>query len=550
MRAKIYLEHLLKKTFQARGLEWTEKVTLELPKDKQFGDMATNAAMVLSKQSGMAPKELAHVLLEDLRDASEIEQIEIAGPGFLNVTFNPGFWQKTVLTVLEQGDQYGASDQGAGKKVLVEYVSANPTGPLHIGHGRGAAVGDSLARILRFFGYDVMTEYYLNDAGRQMSLLAQSIWSRYQELVGLKTQFPEEGYKGKYIYDLAKAVRDDYNDSLLSWPEDEAVALCGQLGTAHILKGIEDDLVMFGAGLDNWFSEKDLINNRDVERILDWLSETGLVYEKEGALWFQSCLFGDDKDRVVRKSDGTLTYFASDIAYHANKFSRGFDLLIDVWGADHHGYIPRIKAAVQGLGHSERDVEVVLIQLVNLLRRGEHVSMSTRAGEFDTLKEVCQEVGVDAARFMFLTRKSDSHLDFDLELLKEQSMDNPVYYVQYAHARICSMLKKAREINTEAIEISEDLLQDLSTEEDLDLLKTIDRFSETVHSAVLTLSPHHISFYLQELAGLLHRYYNKHHVLNSGCEDLTMARLALMRAVKQVIHNGLRLLGVSAPETM
>lgn len=550
MRAKLYLEKLLKQALDKNNLEWSAKLSLELPKDKQFGDMATNAAMVLSKQAGMSPRDLAEALRKDLQGDPDIEAIEIAGPGFLNFTFKLRFWQQMVGVIQKEADYYGASDIGAGKRVLEEYVSANPTGPLHIGHGRGAAVGDSLARILRFSGYEVMTEYYLNDAGRQMSLLATSIWSRYLELLGQDNGFPEEGYRGGYIYDLAKAILEEYNQSLLSWPKDEAIALCGQLGTKKIFDSIKNDLKVFEAEHDAWFSEKQLIENHEVEDTLDWLVDKGLVYEDNGALWFQSSLFGDDKDRVVRKSDHTLTYFASDIAYHANKFSRGFEYLIDVWGADHHGYIPRIKAAVQGLGHTGVDLEVVLIQLVNLLRNGEQVSMSTRAGEFDTLADVCHEVGVDAARFMFLTRKSDSHLDFDLELLKEKSMDNPVYYVQYAHARICSMIGKAKEKKIDSEDDCIGVNGHLDTNEDIELLKTLDGFPETVQVAARTLSPHHISFYLQELAGMLHRYYNKHNVLNSGDQSLTKARLALMKAVRQVLRNGLGLLGVSAPETM
>ncbi len=550
MRAKLYLEQLLKQALDKNGLEWSDKVSLELPKDKQFGDMATNAAMVLSKQAGMPPRDLAGVLRNELRIDPEIEEVEIAGPGFLNFTFKLRFWQQTVAIIQKEAESYGASNTGNKKKVLEEYVSANPTGPLHIGHGRGAAVGDSLARILRFCGYEVMTEYYLNDAGRQMSLLAQSIWSRYRELSGQEAEFPEEGYKGEYIYDLAKEILEEYNLSLLSWPEDKAISFCGQQGTKRILDSIKNDLAMFGAEHETWFSERSLIESKEVEGTLDWLTGNGLLYEDNGALWFKSGLFGDDKDRVVRKSDGTLTYFASDIAYHANKFRRGFEQLIDVWGADHHGYIPRIKAAVQGLGHDSSDVEVVLIQLVNLLRRGQHVSMSTRAGEFDTLADVCHEVGVDAARFMFLTRKSDSQLDFDLELLKEKSMDNPVYYVQYAHARICSMMKKARERDVDPWPDSLEVVEYLDTPEDIELLKTLDSFPEAVQIASRTLSPHHVSFYLQELAGMLHRYYNKHNVINSGHQGLTQARLALMKAVGQVLKNGLKLLRVSAPESM
>jgi len=551
MRAYILLQNVLQAAVVRQGLKWPEKAGIEPPKDKAHGDLASNVAMILGKKAGMPPRELSGRLAEEVTAAEPmIERAEVAGPGFINVFFSNAFWQQTVYDVYDQAEGYGCSQEDHDTQVQVEYVSANPTGPLHIGHARGAAVGDSLTRILRAAGYQVSTEYYLNDAGRQMSLLGTSIWARYQQVLGKETDFPENGYKGAYILDLARELRDEQGDRLLSMEEEEAVATCREWGVGRILAGIKADLDMFRVEHQVWFSEKDLVQSGAVEHTLRDLQDFGLAYEQDGALWFASTQFGDDKDRVLRKSDGELTYFASDIAYHADKFYRGFDQCIDVWGADHHGYVPRMRAAVQALGRRAEDLHVVLIQLVNLLRRGEQVTMSTRSGQFETLADVVDEVGTDAARFIFLTRKSDSSLDMDLELLKEQTMDNPVYYVQYAHARICSMLAKAEERGIRAGRPEDTVLQRLDTEEDLVLLKMLERFPDAVQGAARTLSPHHISFYLLELAGALHRYYNRHPVLSCGQNELARARLHLMNCVAQVVHNGLQLLGVCAPRAM
>jgi arginyl-tRNA synthetase len=551
MRAQQYLQARLQDMIQAKGFAWPEKATLEPPKKQDFGDLASNLALVLSKEAGIKPRDLATAFREHLlQAASELRDIEIAGPGFMNFFFRPEFWQQTVIEVLEKGEDYGSLNLGQDTKVLVEFVSANPTGPLHVGHGRGAAVGDSLCRILRFAGYRVDAEYYLNDAGRQMQILAGAIQIRYQQLCGLDVELPADYYQGDYIIDLARELFDAYGQSLLEVPEQEVLELCRTRGVSRILAGIQQDLEAFRVVFDSWFSEKELIESLAVEKTLARMLASGLAYEQDGAVWFKSTAFGDDKDRVLRKSDGALTYFASDIAYHAEKFSRGYSWLIDVWGADHHGYVPRMKSAVMAQDRPASDFEAVLIQLVNLLRGGEQLAMSTRAGQFVTLAEVIDEVGVDPARFTFLSRKSDSRLEFDLELLKQKSMDNPVFYVQYAHARICSVLRKAEAAGLGDVKPEPDVLRRLVAEEELELIRTLARFPECVEGAARLLSPHLVSFFLVDIAGMLHRYYNRHQVLNLQEPELTRARLLLIQSVAQVLRNGLQLLGVEALEQM
>lgn len=554
MQAMLHLKKSLEEVVAAMGLELPQGLSLEPPKDPKFGDLASNAAMILAKQAGKPPRELAAEIRERLLGSHpELERIEVAGPGFLNFSFAPSFWQSIAAQALDQGERYGAVDTGQGRKVQVEYVSANPTGPLHLGHGRGAALGDSLARVLRFAGFDVSTEFYINDAGRQMRLLGLSIWIRYQQALGRDVVLPEDSYRGDYIKDIAAELVNSYGRDLLQMPDDRAMDICREHGMLTILGWIKRDLKEFRVGHDVWFSEKRLVDTGQVESTLKSLQARGLAYEKDGALWFESTRFGDDKDRVLRRSSGELTYFASDIAYHADKISRGFDLLVDIWGADHHGYVPRMKAAVQALGKDPEQLQVVLVQMVNILRGGEPVSMSKRAGTFETLADVVKEVGVDSSRFMFMTRKSDSHLDFDLEVVKQQSMENPVYYVQYAHARIRSVFRKAREMGIVPLRSGEDQAAAaalLDTPEDIQLLKMLDRFPDAVDAAARMLSPHHVSFYLRELAALLHKYYTMHQVLAAESAQLTQARLLLLDAVARVLKNGLTLLGVEAPEQM
>ena len=548
MRAKNHLYTALQAIVADLNLEWPARTTIEPPKEKKFGDMAANIAMVLAKQAKRNPRELASLIAEKLIEDAMIANVEIAGPGFLNITFSTDFWRNTVAIIEEKGEQFGSVDQGKGKKVQVEYVSANPTGPLHIGHGRGAAVGDSLARLLRFAGYDVSTEYYINDAGRQMLILGQSVLFRARQIAGEDLPDPEDFYRGEYIKDIAQEVLDLHPD-LLS--KDDALEICKEYALNQILDGIKHDLKEFRVEHQNWFSERSLVSAGAVEKTFNRLKEAGLAFEQDGALWFRTTEFGDDKDRVLRKSDGSLTYFASDIAYHDNKYDRGFELNVDIWGADHHGYVPRMRAAVEALGKPKDSFDVILIQLVNLLRNGEQIAMSTRAGQFDTLEEVVKDVGCDAARFMFLSRKSDSHLDFDLELVKQKSMDNPVYYVQYAHARICSVLRKATERGIAVPEkATEEILSAIEADSELDLIKLLDQFEDVVDSAARQLAPHQISFYVQELAAALHKFYANNPILNAKDENVIAARLCLLQSVAKVIRNGLSLVGVEAPESM
>jgi arginyl-tRNA synthetase (EC 6.1.1.19) len=547
MRAKIHLENGLREVLAAKGWEWPDKGVIEPPKDKKFGDMSVNLAMMLAKQAGKPPRAIAEELAAAMADDARIARIDIAGPGFLNFTFAPSFWHETVAMVRDAGDAYGSSGMGNGTRVQVEYVSANPTGPLHIGHGRGAALGDSLVRIMEKAGYEVEAEYYVNDAGRQMLILGQSIWYRLKELAGKSPAEPEDYYRGDYIIDIARDVQAA-NPGIVDLPEAEAVEICKNHGMNDILDGIKEDLKAFGVRHDVWFSEKSLVADGMVDETFADLRKSGLGFEQDGAFWFRSTQFGDDKDRVLRKSSGDTTYFASDIAYHDNKFKRGFDLVVDIWGADHHGYVPRMMAACEALG-KKGGLHVILVNLVNLLRDGEPVAMSTRAGEFETLKDVVDEVGSDAARFMFLSRKSDSRLDFDLELVKQKTMDNPVFYVQYAHARICSLAAKAAEAGIEAATPTGQALALLDTEYDMEVLRLLDQYPDYVESAARTQSPHLISNYLQELASTLHRYYTNCHVLSAE-GDIASARLMLLGCVASVVRSGLGLLGVGAPESM
>jgi arginyl-tRNA synthetase len=554
MRARAELNETLRTVLTDLGLPWPAKTVIEPPRDPRHGDLALNVAMALSRQTNEPPRRLAERLAAALRGRGTcFAGIDVAGPGFINVTFSASFWQSLIRVAEEQADAYGSSSPPAatsGRRVLVEYVSANPTGPLHIGHGRGAAVGDSLARILRFAGHEVATEYYINDAGRQMRLLGLSIWLRVRELAGLPVDLPEDWYRGEYIRDIAADMLRREPD-LAGLTDARGEELCFAHGMETILRGIREDLARFRVEHQIWFSERSLTDEGRVSAVLERLAREGLTFEEENALWFRSADFGDDRNRVLRKSDGSLTYFASDIAYHDDKYRRGFDTLVDVWGTDHHGYVPRLRAAVAALGRAPDTFDVVLIHLVTLLRQGQIVPMSTRAGTFVTLAEVLDEVGTDAARFMFLSRKSDSPLDFDLDLVKQRSMDNPVYYVQYAHARTQSMLRRAPAEGRVLPESSDpEILARLVAPEELALLRSLDRFADVVAHAAAERAPHSVSYYLMELAGQLHGYYARHPVLQAPEAELVLARLALMRAVGQTLRNGLGLLGVQAPESM
>lgn len=524
---------------------------VELPRQAAHGDLAVNLAMLLAKPCRMNPRAIAEVLLKHLGDGGGlVASAEMAGPGFINLFLNPLAWLEVIKQVAEAGDDYGRGDLGQGRKVMVEFVSANPTGPLHVGHGRGAVQGDVLARLLAFSGHDVSREYYVNDAGNQMATLGRSVLIRARMAAGSGEAFPDKHYKGEYIADLAaELMATEEGKDLLDMDQDAAIALATTFAAGRILGGIKDDLGVFGIELDTFFSEKSLVTSGAVERGLGALREQGLIYEDDGATWFKASEHGDEKDRVVVRSNGEITYFASDIAYHLDKFERGFERLIDVWGADHHGYVPRLKGAVQASGRAPEDLEVVLVQMVNLLRDGVPVSMSTRGGEFVTLREVVDEVGSDSARFIFLTRRAEASLDFDLEVAKAKSMDNPVFYVQYAHTRVCSVMRKAAEAKVSVPSADEADLSLLADEAEVALARSLTEFPEVAAAAALRLEPHRVTYYLTELAGAFHSYYHTHHILVDDAA-LAGARLVLAQAVGKVLANGLALLGVSAPEAM
>lgn len=551
MQAKKLLADALNEILAEMGMQAPEKLVIEEPKQARFGDLSTNVALLLAKEAKKPPLELARIIAGKLPARNpEIEKAEVAKPGFCNITFKPGIWQQIIPEIETMGGSFGHSQTGAGKRALVEYVSANPTGPLHVGHGRGAALGDSVARLLRAAGYGVDTEYYLNDAGRQMRLLGQSIWFRALRLSGRDVDLPEDCYKGEYIIDLARQILAS-TPGLAEMPEEEGIEACRVFGMEDILRDIKTDLAGFRCEHQQFASEKALVQSGAVANALEQLEQGGFSYHKDDALWLKTQSQGDDHDRVLRKSDGSLTYLASDIAYHHDKFRRGYDWLIDVWGADHHGYIPRMQVAIRDMGDDPDKFSVLLVQLVNLLRDGKPVAMSTRGGEFITLAEVINEVGVDAARFMYLSRSHDSPLDFDLELAKKSSLDNPVYYVQYAHARVCALLRRAADRDIDLPQkVSLQTLACLDSQEELALLRHLAAFEDVVANAARNLAPYHISKYLLALAGLMHGYYARQQIINEDDQESSIARLSLLRACGQTIHNGLFLLGVSAPDSM
>jgi arginyl-tRNA synthetase len=555
---------------------------IERTRDAQHGDFACNIAMVLAKVARCKPRDLAEKIVAALPESHEVSKVEIAGPGFINFYLSSDAYYALVPTILSAGHEFGRSSLGAGMRVQVEFVSANPTGPLHVGHGRGAAYGAVVADLLEAVGFNVHREYYVNDAGRQMDILATSVWLRYLELCDEEIRFPENGYKGDYIWDIAATLHREHGDQyrlaaeevFAGVPADEpdggdkeahidglinsAKRLLGdnryrfvfELGLNTILDDIRDDLELFGVKYDEWYSERTLMQSGAVNKAIERLRAEGHVYEKEGALWFRSTGFGDEKDRVVERDNGQTTYFASDIAYHMDKLERGFDRVIDVWGADHHGYVPRVKAALQALGSDPSKLDVLLVQFANLYRGGEKVQMSTRSGSFVTLRELRKEVGADAARFFYVMRKCEQHLDFDLDLAKSQSSDNPVYYVQYAHARVCSVLRQAAEKKI-SVEITPGAanLERLREEHELQLLKSLSRYPEVVELSAINEEPHQLSHYLRDLANDFHTYYNAHQFLVED-EGLRDARIKLILAVRQALKNGLNLLGVTAPESM
>jgi arginyl-tRNA synthetase len=525
-------------------------VLVEEPKLASHGDFSTNFALVSASVQKAAPRNIAEALVKAIQDPEQIlVKTEIAGPGFINFFVHPKAWYPVLRRIHGEDARYGAADLGKGLRIQIEFVSSNPTGPLHVGHGRGAAVGDSVANIMAYCGYDVQREYYINDSGRQIHTLGRSVYLRLRELEGQPVVFPEECYQGDYIRQLAAEIAAG-KDAGCDWTDEPAAtAFCARYAATKILNGMKADLALFGVTFDEWFSEQSLYDSGQVAAILDEYQSRGLVYEKQGALWFRTSDFGDEKDRVVVRGNGQTTYFASDIAYHEDKYRRGFERVIDVWGADHHGYIPRMTAAVEASGHRRDQFHVILVQLVNLLRGGQPVAMSTRAGEFVTLNDVIQEVGSDAARFIFLTRHHASPLEFDLELAKQKTNDNPVYYVQYVHARIASIIRKAEDRGLPLGQWPDETLGRLVQPEEIQLINTLGKYPEVVAGSAEFMEPHRITYFLMGLASDFHAYYNKHRVLEEDSE-LAAGRLCLVTAVQKVIRNGLTLLGVSAPQQM
>jgi arginyl-tRNA synthetase len=566
----------------ALDCELPQEIALDRTRDKAHGDFACNVALVLAKGAGMKPRDLAAQIVAHLPPSPLIARVEIAGPGFINLFLTADAVVAVVGKILAAGEAYGRSTIGQGRKVKVEFVSANPTGPLHVGHGRGAAYGATVADLLAAVGFSVHREYYVNDAGRQMDILATSVWLRYLSLCGIEIPFPTNAYKGDYVWDIAASLHRESADRLArsatevlaDLPPDEpqggdkesyidamiarARALLGSSdyrvvfdrGLSLILADIRDDLAEFGVGYQQWYSERALVESGKVDEAIARLQAAGHIYSADGALWFRSTAFGDEKDRVVVRDNGVKTYFASDIAYHMEKFQRGFDRVIDVWGADHHGYVPRVKAALQAMGEDPQRLDVLLVQFAILYRGGERAQMSTRSGEFVTLRELRQEVGNDAARFFYVMRKCEQHMDFDLDLARSQSADNPVYYIQYAHARIASVLRQLADKGLSYDEASGlrhlHLLVEAHEEA---LINQLNRFGGVVEAAALNHEPHLLAHYLRELANDFHTYYNAHQFLvdNGSLRD---ARLTLIRATAQVLANGLGLLGVSAPQSM
>ncbi|PCH86043.1 MAG: arginine--tRNA ligase [Piscirickettsiaceae bacterium] len=556
-------------------------VKIEHTRDASHGDYASNAAMLLAKSAKKNPRHIAEAIISNLPADNDVTRVEIAGPGFINFFINPLSQHSVINTIIEQGTKFGLSNIAKGKKVQVEFVSANPTGPLHVGHGRGAAYGATVSNLLSAIGYDVHREYYVNDAGRQMDILATSVWLRYLQACGETLTFPSNGYKGDYILDIASAIKDTHNtlfraDSATVFNDMTADEPAGGNKEKHIdalinraktllgadqyrvifdtalnaiLNDIRTDLEGFGVQYDNWFSERSLMDNKAIANAIKKLKDSGHMYQKDGAWWFKSTDFGDEKDRVVIRDNGQTTYFASDIAYHLHTLDRGYDIL-DIWGSDHHGYIPRVKAALQAMGADPERMKVLLVQFAVLYKNGEKMQMSTRSGQFVTLRELREEIGSDAARYFYVIRKAEQHMDFDLNLAMSQSNENPLFYVQYAHARVCSVMRLLSEKGL-AYAPADGLtnVMKLTETHETNLIDTLNRYPEKVIQAAQQYEPHQLSHYLRELAHQFHSYYNSHKFIIDD-NELMQARLVLINVTKQVIHNGLNLLGVNAPESM
>jgi len=561
------------------------KINIEHTRDPSHGDFASNLAMMLAKPAKQKPRDLAEKIVAALPENTDIDKVEIAGPGFINFFMNANTLTSIIPAILDAGEAFGHSTIGNGKRVQVEFVSANPTGPLHVGHGRGAAYGAAVADLLAAAGFQVHREYYVNDAGRQMDILCASVWIRYLSLCGALPDpdyLPANGYKGDYVWDVAAHIhrnngnkferqwsdfanklpadepeggdKEEFIDAVIAQAKEQLGAedyrFIFDTGLNYILDDIRDDLAHFGVVYEEWFSERSLTDNGLVKDAVERLQKSGHVDEREGALWFKSTDFGDEKDRVLVRANGQSTYFASDIAYHMNKLERGYDQVIDVWGADHHGYVPRVKAAMEAVGDDPKKLHVLLVQFAILYRGKQKMQMSTRSGEFVTLRQLRKEVGSDAARFFYVMRKCEQHLDFDLDLAKSKSNENPMYYIQYAHARVCSVLRQLDEKGySHDTQNGLDNLDNLSEQHEQAIMTTLSKFAELIEKAALNHEPHQLAHYLRELANDFHTYYNAHQFIVED-EPMRNARLCLIKATKQVLQNGLGLLGVSAPEEM
>jgi arginyl-tRNA synthetase len=543
------LSDALRAALGGAALDAPGEILWEVPREEAHGDYATNAAMLLAKSARRPPRQVAEAIRQHFPAIPEVEKVEVAGPGFLNVFLSPAWCAAALGEILETGDAYGRSEAAAGRRVQIEFVSANPTGPLVVVNARAAAVGDSLARILAAQGCQVFREYYVNDAGNQVLTLARSLEIRIRQQVGEAAELPEESYPGEYLVEMAKEFLSTEGPAVLNAPEAERLDRLAVFAVKRITEAQRRVLSAYGVEFDSWFSERRLSGRGEPARVIERLRERGYVYDAEGAAWFRSTAFGDDKDRVLVKSDGEPTYFVNDIAYHVDKVGRGFERLIDLYGPDHHGHVLRMQAALKALGYPDGILDILIIQLVTLLREGQPVRMSKRLGDFVTMEEMIGEVGRDAARFTFLTRRHDSPLDFDLEVVTRQTAENPVYYVQYAHARIASIFQHLREMKLPLPDWRRVDLGLLRLGEEQSLIKRLLQFPHVVAAAARTLEPHRIAYYLQDLAGLFHPYYKSHRVVGNDLV-LTNARLALAAGVGLVVRNGLDLLGVSAPEKM
>jgi arginyl-tRNA synthetase len=577
------LKTVLKEIGEENGIDFSnKKVSIQESKEKAHGDYASNLAMVIAKDLSKSPREVAEKITSLLPPEEWIERVNIAGPGFINFYLKKDTHNEILLRIDEGGKSFGTNNSGNGERVLIEYVSSNPTGPLHVGHGRGAAFGSVLSQLLRIVGYKVDEEYYVNDQGRQMNILTISTWLRYLQQNGQELEFSKKGYQGEYVEQLAKELlkeeRTKYNlkenesdllelletqeteedlDKLIEWGKSflqENFEEIREFSLRAIMSSIKEDLKLFGVNHNLWFNESSMYFNKvglpDIDKSIKLLDESGFLYEKEEALWFKSTEFGDDKDRVVKRANGDNTYFASDISYHLDKYDRGYNRIINVWGADHHGYLPRVSAAMEALGKNQDRLEVVFIQFANLLRNGKKVSMSTRGGEFIPLMELIEEVSSEAARFFYINRKADQHLDFDLDLAKSQTKDNPLYYIQYAHARICGVFetlkKEGRKLNQD---LGLDNLDLLNLDKEIEIQKMLLQYPEVISRAAEHSEPHLICYYLKDLSGLFHSYYNSERFLVDN-DKLMNSRLFLLKGTKQVISNGLEILGIDAPQSM